>query len=88
MSELINKLRKKDFLEEKVSSMLEVRFAGTKLSLIRNEIKKLCHSKHPCYSDSVKKIAQTMYYFSPKAYKFFRQHLLLPHKHYTPMAYC
>ena len=65
---------------EGLRTQLEDTFPDTTISLIEIEINNRKFSKHREFSDNVKSFAQTLYYLSPRAYKYARRHFILPHK--------
>lgn len=73
-------LKNNNILEEGVYTYLDTIFPiqSMKLSILKNEVKNSDEKKFT-YSDDIKKFSQTLYYLSPKAYKYLRKQLILPH---------
>lgn len=81
MTNLIQMLQKKDKCTEKLEEVLLNKFSGLNLELIRNELKNSTYSKtRKRYSEKIKELASTLYFYSPKAYNYLRTILHLPHE--------
>lgn len=78
MEQLINKLKKDSDTGELVA-VLQNNFSGFSLDFIKNQLENKSVAKN-CrrYNDTVKQFALTVYFYSPKTYRFLRQHFPLP----------
>lgn len=60
--------------------MLEDNFGGFPLTLLWHERKsKMLHKKGVIYTGGMKIFAKTLFFYSPKAYKYVRKLFTLPH---------
>ncbi|CAI6370656.1 unnamed protein product [Macrosiphum euphorbiae] len=63
-----------------VTQMLEENFGGFPLTLLLHEHKsKMLHKKCVRYTNAMKDFAKTLFFYSPKAYKYVRKMFTLPH---------
>jgi DNA transposase THAP9 len=79
MAELIKRMKESGHNNENLNSVMENYFTGFPLELLVHQ-----HNnegvvpKRRRYSNIMKQFAQTLYFYSPKAYTFVRQHFILP----------
>lgn len=78
-TQLLDDLRDKDLINETLRIQLGNTFAGMTFSVIENELNNRDSGNHK-FSKDLKEFAQTLYYLSPRAYKYARRTLTLPHK--------
>ncbi|KAE9523184.1 hypothetical protein AGLY_016417 [Aphis glycines] len=77
---LIINIKKNIPSSDKVTMMLEEQFGGLPLALIVHERKaKTAKKKGTRYYTEMKEFAKTLYFYSPRAYKYVRTLFLLPH---------
>ena len=76
---LMIKLKQTKLLSQESCSSLTTNFGHMTTELFRNEAKNNGRSSGSNYSDEIKEFAISLRFYSPKAYKFVRQHLSLPH---------
>lgn len=80
LQDLIKILQKKVLLEHEPSKIIENHFDGTLANSFKNELSNRYRNfKGRRYSKEMKQFALTLLYYSPKAYKFCRSILSLPH---------
>lgn len=73
MTDMIHVLKKKINAPERLLDILKENFSGFPLELFINKIKNNKTSKFRAnYSDTVKEFALTLYFYSPKAYKYLK----------------
>ncbi|KYM96837.1 hypothetical protein ALC62_12488, partial [Cyphomyrmex costatus] len=73
LSNLLQVLKPKNLIKRSTYNILEQEFSNTMLPIMENELSNKGKSMHARrYSDTVKKFAVTLYYHSPKAYKYCR----------------
>ncbi|KAJ8967707.1 hypothetical protein NQ314_002653, partial [Rhamnusium bicolor] len=80
MKDVIKEISKSGHSTENLDAVLENYFRDLPLELVLLQ-KKDAELKHPTqrrYSSLMKKFAHTLYFYSPKAYHFLRQHFVLP----------
>lgn len=75
---LIDKLKQFGYLSENCSSLLKENFEDLPTDLIKNEFKNKGKTTGARYDDNMKTFAVTLYFYSPRAYKFVRKTLSLP----------
>ena len=70
-------LHEKKLLSSELAAILERNFEH--IELFKNEAKNQNLSTGSRYSDDIKKFAISLHFYSPRAYKFVRKTLHLPH---------
>ena len=78
MKGLMIKLKQTKLLSQESRSSLTTNFGHMTTELFRNEAKNNGRSSGSNYSDEIKEFAISLRFYSPKAYKFVKQHLSLP----------
>ena len=76
---LVSKLEAASVLSNQLSTTLIENFGHITTELIRNEAKNITKSCGSRYGDEIKEFALTLHFHSPKAYRFVRKSLHLPH---------
>lgn len=80
MKDLIKQLKKRGHITDEVKDILGNYFEGFPLEVLRNELhNKGVEKQGSRYSDAIKNFATTLYFYSPRGYKFARTKLKLPH---------
>jgi len=68
-------------MSDDVTTQLEEHFGGIPLALLLHERKTKKIGKNAIrYSDSMKEFAKTLFFYSPRAYRYVRTHFRLPHR--------
>lgn len=78
VTDMLKQLKNVDISNELEEELLN-RFSGLKLDILQNEFQNYDKKTQKHYSDKMKMFASTLYFYSPKAYNFLREHLSLPH---------
>ncbi len=80
LGDALKKLQE-DNISAQCSNLLDSKFSGLSLELLKNQLKNVRakNKKGQRYSDEVKKLAFTMHFYSPAAYEYLRSIFLLPH---------
>lgn len=81
MKDMMEDLKNKNLIDDQIHDILESRFSDLPLEIITNLLK--TQNKTKRYSSEVKAFANTIYYYSPKAYKYIQPILNLPHPKYV-----
>ena len=76
---LVEKLRISKMVSEESEGTLINNFGHMTTEVFRNEIKNNTKSSGSRYSDQIKEFAVSLHYYSPRAYRFVRKYLSLPH---------
>ena len=76
---LISKLHACKLLNEELASTLNENFGHMATALFRNECENVEKSAGSRYSEEIKEFTLTLHFYSPRAYKFVRKALHLPH---------
>ncbi|CAI6377434.1 unnamed protein product [Macrosiphum euphorbiae] len=80
LKDLILRIKKNVTYSDEVTQMLEENFGGFPLTLLLHEHKsKMLHKKGVRYTNAMKDFAKTLFFYSPKAYKYVRKMFTLPH---------
>ena len=80
MNQMISKIKSKMLIKTAEAELLQNNFDGMKLSLFTNALKNSQGSSTGRrYSDKIKEFALTLHFYSPKAYKYVRSIMPLPH---------
>ena len=77
--DLISKLHAYQLLSEELSVTLNESFGHLTTTLIKNEAKNIDNATGSRYTEEVKEFATTLHFYSPRAYRFVRKALHLPH---------
>jgi len=74
------RIKKNVPMSDEVTTQLEEHFGGIPLALLLHERKTKKIGKNAIrFSDSMKEFAKTLFFYSPRAYKYVRTHFRLPH---------
>ena len=76
---MISKLQACKLLNEGLAQTLNENFGHMATALLRNECKNVEKSAGSRYLEEIKEFALTLHFYSPRAYKFVRKALHLPH---------
>ena len=76
---LILKLKQAKMLSEESGSSIISNFGHMTTEIFKNEAKNKDHSSGSRYSDEIKEFAISLNFYSPRAYRFLRKSLCLPH---------
>ncbi|KAL4082634.1 hypothetical protein QTP88_029695 [Uroleucon formosanum] len=80
LKDLILRIKKNVTSSDEVTQMLEDNFGGFPLTLLLHEHKsKMLHKKGVRYTNAMKDFAKTLFFYSPKAYKYVCKMFTLPH---------
>ena len=80
MNQMLSKIKSKMLIKTAEAELLQNNFDGMKLSLFTNALKNSQGSSTGRrYSDKIKEFALTLHFYSPKAYKYVRSIMPLPH---------
>ena len=78
--ELINKLKRQLLVKTEQAVLFHNHSRNLQLSLLVNSMKKWkCTPKKRRYTQELKEFALTLYFYSPRAYNYFRSIFHLPH---------
>ncbi|KAL4084493.1 hypothetical protein QTP88_023781 [Uroleucon formosanum] len=78
--ELLQDIKEKGLIEENGYNVILENFDGMSCEIFNNQLKtKNKNAKNRRYSDELKKLALTLNYYSPKAYKYCRTIFKIPH---------
>ena len=77
--DLISKLNTYKFLSDELSATLNERFGHMTTTLIKNETQNINKAAGSRYTEEVKEFATTLHFYSPRAFRFVRKALHLPH---------
>lgn len=81
MKGLVDELRSRSLASTELQKLLNDNFFGLPLQIMQNMARNAAIAKESRrYTDEMKQFAITLYFYSPKAYKFVRNHIPLPHK--------
>ena len=83
MQDVIAELEKQNLIDERISEILTSQFENVPAELIKNQFQNHDKGKERRYSEEVKAFANTVYFYSPKAYKYIQPILNLPHPKYV-----
>ena len=76
---MVSKLKSFKLLSDELSKTLDENFGHMTTALIRNESKNIEKTSGSRYSDEIREFATTLHFYSPRAYRFIRKSLHLPH---------
>ena len=76
---MISKLHAYQLLSEELSVTLNESFGHLTTTLIKNEAKNIDNATGSRYTEEVNEFATTLHFYSPRAYRFVRKALHLPH---------
>ena len=76
---LMKTLNEKDLISKEFSEVLGSNFGHIEVDLFKNEFKNRSLQSGFRYSNDIKEFAVSLHFYSPRAYKFVRKTLHLPH---------
>ena len=80
MNNVLDRLKSENFIDERIHDLLSTKFEGLSLDLIKNLLKNQNRQpKGKRYDPEIKMFANTVYFYSPRAYAYLQPILGLPH---------
>ena len=79
IKDLMKTLNEKDLISKELLEVLGSNFGHIEVNLFKNEFKNSDLKSGSRYSNDIKEFAVSQHFYSPRAYKFVRKSLHLPH---------